>query len=185
MAQWDVAWVLDSAWSGCVADRPRVQATTARGFRPRQGPAKVGATVLFTAGYDDVHAARADLHALEKLHEDGVAGRYDAAVIDEVQGKPRIASRLDRPGYRVIPEVVGSGTRFRKELHDAARELTGSRAGLVVIADPPLGEAVSTAIRRASRRAHRSFDVTADDLARELFDELGVSAARGERHDDA
>jgi hypothetical protein len=67
-----------------------------------------------------VSAAETDLDAIEALHKDKVIGSFDAAVIDQENGKTRVAKRMDRPGVRVIPEWFGGGTLPRKELHELA-----------------------------------------------------------------
>ena len=85
--------------------------------------------VLYTAAYDSVSAALTNWDAVEQLHKDAMIGRYDAAVIDKEDGKPHIVKRMDRPGVRVIPEWFGGGTLPRKELHEAAQELTACQAG--------------------------------------------------------
>jgi len=64
--------------------------------------------VLYAAQYDNVSAALADLDAVEQLHKDKLIGSYDAAVIDEENGKPRIVKRMDRPRIRAVPEAFGS-----------------------------------------------------------------------------
>ena len=55
-----------------------------------------------------------DLNALEMLHEDSIIGKFDSAVIDQENGQPHIAKRMDRPRIRVIPEEFGSGALSRK-----------------------------------------------------------------------
>jgi uncharacterized membrane protein len=51
---------------------------------------------LYTAAYNSVSDALADLNAVEQLHKDDVIGQYDAAVIDKQDGKPHIAKRTAR-----------------------------------------------------------------------------------------
>jgi hypothetical protein len=73
--------------------------------------------VLCTAVYENVSDALDDLHALEQLHKDDVVGKCEAAVIDQENGKPHIAARLDRPRIRAIPEMprpTSSPASFRK-----------------------------------------------------------------------
>ena len=94
--------------------------------------------VLYAAAYENVTAALAALDAIEQLHKDEMIGSYDAAVIDKENGKPHIVKRMDRPRIRVIPEVFGSGTLPRKELHEAAEQLTASEAGLIVVGEPTI-----------------------------------------------
>ena len=65
-------------------------------------------------------------------------GKYDAAVIDQEDGKPHVVKRMDRPHIRVIPEWFGGGTLPRKDLPDAAEQLTADQAGLIVIGEPTI-----------------------------------------------
>ena len=128
--------------------------------------------MVYTAIYDDVNAALADLDALEQLHRDGVVGKYDAAVIDKDNGEPHIVKRMDRPRARVIPEVVGKGTLPRHDLHDAAQELTAQEAALIVIGEPTLEKGFDTAVTSAARTMKRDFNLATDELASELHEAL-------------
>ena len=94
--------------------------------------------VLYTAAYDTLAAALASLDSIEQLHKDEMIGKYDAAVIDQEDGKPHVVKRMDRPHIRVIPEWFGGGTLPRKDLHDAAEQLTADQAGLIVIGEPTI-----------------------------------------------
>ena len=76
--------------------------------------------VGYAAIYGSVSAAETDLDAIEALHKDKVIGSFDAAIIDQENGKPHVAKRMDRPGVRIIPEWFGGGTLPRKELHELA-----------------------------------------------------------------
>jgi hypothetical protein len=120
--------------------------------------------IVYTAVYDNTDAALADLEALEKLHDRDMLGKYDAAVVDKESGKPHIVKRVDRPAYRVVPELFGGGTLPRKELHEAAAELTTGDAGLIVVGEPTLEKAFDEAVTRAVKTAKRSFDSIADEL---------------------
>ena len=64
-------------------------------------------------------------------------GQYDAAVIDKEDGKPHVLKRMDRPHIRVIPELFG-GALPRKELHEAAEQLTANQAGLISVGEPTI-----------------------------------------------
>jgi hypothetical protein len=121
--------------------------------------------MLYTAVYSDVDAALADLDALEHLHHEEMLGKYDAAVIDKEDGKPHIVKRVDRPGIRIIPELLGRGTLPRGELHDAAAQLDEKEAGLVVVGEPTLEKGFDRAVTRAASTVKRSFDATTDELA--------------------
>jgi hypothetical protein len=127
--------------------------------------------LLYTAVYNDVSAV-ADLDAVEQLHEDEIIGKFDAAVIDQENGKPHIVKRLDRPRVRVIPEAFGGGTLPRKELHQAAQELSSSQAGLIVAGEPTIEKGLDKAIGGAARVVKRSVDASTDEIASELQDAL-------------
>jgi hypothetical protein len=127
-------------------------------------------SVLYTAVYSDVDAALADLDAFEQLHKAEVIGKCDAAVVDKEDGKPHIVKRVDHPGIRVIPEFLGAGPLPRKELKDAAEELTAGEAGLVAIGEPTLEKGFEKAITRASKVVKHEMDADTDELANELTD---------------
>jgi hypothetical protein len=127
-------------------------------------------SVLYTAVYSDVDAALADLDAFEQLHEAEMIGKCDGAVVDKENGKPHIVKRVDHPGIRVIPELLGAGPLPRKELKDAAEELTAGEAGLVAIGEPTLEKGFEKAITRASKVVKHEMDADTDELADELTD---------------
>lgn len=124
--------------------------------------------VLYTALYDGVDEALDDLQAIEQLHEDAIVGKFDAAVIDRENGEPHIVKRMDRPRIRVIPEAFGGGTLSRKELKEAAGELSGSQAALIVAGEPTLAKGFDQAVTKADKIIKRSLDATTDEVASEL-----------------
>jgi hypothetical protein len=128
--------------------------------------------VVYAAAYADVTQALADLDAIEQLHKDEVIGSYDAAVIDKENGKPHIVKRMDRPRIRVIPELFGSGTLPRKELHEAAADLTANQAGLIAVGEPTIEKAVDKAIANAAKVTKRYVDAATDEIADELREAL-------------
>ena len=128
--------------------------------------------MLYTAVYEDLSTALTDLSVVEQLHKDELIGKFDAAVIDQENGKPHIAKRLDRPRIRVIPEAFGGGTLPRKELHDAAKELSASQAGLIVVGEPTIEKGLDKAITGAARVVKRSVDASTDEIASELQEAL-------------
>lgn len=128
---------------------------------------------FYVAVYDNVDAARADLDAIEVLHEEDLLGTYDAAVVDQENGKPHIVKRMDRPRVRVIPEVLGFGTLRRKELKEAAEELAANEAGLIVVGEPTLDKAFDEAVTRASKTLKRVLDATTDELAQAMKEAVG------------
>jgi hypothetical protein len=123
---------------------------------------------VYVAVYDSKDAALADLDAIEHLHEDYLVGTYDAAVVDQENGKPHVVKRMDRPSIRVIPEVLGFGKLSRKELHEAAEELAANEAGLIVVGEVTLEKAFDVAVTRASKTLKSVFDGTTDELAQEM-----------------
>jgi uncharacterized membrane protein len=128
--------------------------------------------VVYTAAYDDVSAALADLDAIEQLHKDEMIGTYDAAVIDKKDGKPHMAKRMDRPRVRVLPEVLGGGTLPRKELKEAAQELTAGEAGLVAVGEPTIDKGVNKALTGAAKVVRHDMNATADEIVSELQEAL-------------
>ena len=128
--------------------------------------------VLYTATYDSVSSAMADLDALDQLHKDEMIGSFDAAVIDQQNGKPHIAKRMDRPRVRVIPEAFNGGALPRKELLAAAKELASSQAGLIAVGEPTVGKGVDEALKGADKVIKQSFDATADEITSELQEAL-------------
>ena len=128
--------------------------------------------VVYAAAYEPVEAALADLDALEQLHKDEIIGQYDAAVIDKENGKPHVAKRMDRPHIRVIPEWFGGGTLPRKELHEAAEQLTASQAGLIAVGEPTIEKGLDQALTKAARVVKRTVEATTDQITSELQEAL-------------
>ena len=129
--------------------------------------------VVYAAAYETVEAALADLDAIEQLHKDEIIGQYDAAVIDKENGKPHVVKRMDRPHMRVIPEWFGGGALPRKELHEAAEELTADQAGLLVVSsEPAIEKALDKALAGAAKVTKHKVDATIDQLTSELQEAL-------------
>ena len=128
--------------------------------------------MIYAAAYETVDAALADLDAIEQLHKDEMIGQYDAAVIDKQDGKPHVAKRMDRPHIRVIPEWFGGGTLPRKELHEAAEQLTASQAGLIVVGEPTIEQGLDKALTKAGKVVKRTVEATTDQITSELQEAL-------------
>ena len=122
------------------------------------------ALVVYAAAYETVDAALADLDAIEQLHKDELIGSYDAAVIDQENGKPHVVKRMDRPHIRVIPEWFGGGALPRKELHEAAEELTASQAGLIAVGEPVIEKGLNRALSGAAKVVKRAVEATTDEI---------------------
>jgi hypothetical protein len=128
--------------------------------------------LLYAAAYGTVDAALADMDAVEQLHKDKMIGKFDAAVIDQQDGKPHIVKRLDRSRMRAIPELFGGGTLPRKELKEAAAALTANQAGLIVVAEPTVEKGLEQALTGAAKVVKRSVDATSDEISSELQEAL-------------
>ena len=128
--------------------------------------------VVYAAAYETVEDALADLDAIEQAHKVKLIGQYDAAVIDKEDGKPHVVKRMDRPHIRVIPEWFGGGTLPRKELHEAAEELTANQAGLIAVGEPTIEEALDTALSKAAKVVKRTVEATTDEITSELQEAL-------------
>jgi hypothetical protein len=127
---------------------------------------------LYAASYSSTSAADADLDAIEQLHKEKFVGSFDAAVIDKENGKPHIHKRMDRPRMHAIPEIFGGGRLPRKELREAANELTSSEVGLIVVGEPTIEKGVDSALKGAEKVMKRSVDATTDEIAEELQEAL-------------
>jgi uncharacterized membrane protein len=132
---------------------------------------------LYTAVYSNTQAALADLEGIEELHRDELIGKYDAAVVDLEEGKPHIVKRIDRPRVRVIPEQLGGGTLPRKELKEAADDLRGEEAALILVGEPTVEKAFDKAVRGANKVLKRDFDATADEIAHALQEDAHTAAS--------
>jgi hypothetical protein len=128
--------------------------------------------LVYAAAYETVDAALADLDAVELAHMGELIGPYDAAVIDKQDGKPRVVKRMDRPHIRVIPEWFGGGTLPRKELHEAAEQLTASQAGLIAVGEPTIEQGLDEALTRAAKVVKRTVEATTGEITSELQEAL-------------
>jgi hypothetical protein len=142
------------------------------GERVEDAMAEPKQMVVYAAAYGTVEAALADLDAVEQLHKDEMIGRYDAAVIDEEDGRPHVVKRMDRPHIRVIPEWFGGGTLPRKELHEAAEQLTAGQAGLIAVGEPTIEKGLDQALTKAAKVVKRTVEATTDELTSELQEAL-------------
>lgn len=125
---------------------------------------------MYVAVYESVDLAEADLDAIEQLHKDALVGKFDAAVVDNEGGTPHVVKRMDRPSVRIIPEQLGFGPLSRKELKEAATELSANEAGLIVVGEPTLEEAFDKAVTHAAKTVKQVVNATADQLAQEMKD---------------
>jgi hypothetical protein len=128
--------------------------------------------LVYAAAYETVEAALADLDAIEQAHKDEMIGQYDAAVIDKKDGKPHVLKRMDRPHIRLIPEWFGGGALPRKELHEAAEQLTANQAGLIAVGEPTIEKGLDKALTKAAKVVKRTVEATTDEITSELQEAL-------------
>ncbi|HEV2260585.1 MAG TPA: hypothetical protein VGS06_46365 [Streptosporangiaceae bacterium] len=129
--------------------------------------------VVHVAAFSSVADAEQALATIEQLYKDEAVGTLDAAVIDKENGKPHVVKRMDRPGIRVIPEWFGGGALPRKELREAAEQLTADQAGLLVVSSEPVIEkAVDKAVSGAGQVVKHKVDATIDQITSELQEAL-------------
>jgi hypothetical protein len=120
--------------------------------------------VVYAAAYPTVAAAQA---VLDTIGHHVVGADYDAAVIDQENGKPHVVKRLDHPHSRIIPEWFGGGTLTRKELDEAAQELLADQAGLIVIGSAALETELDKALT-GTKVVKREIMATIDQITSEL-----------------
>ena len=129
--------------------------------------------VVHVAAFSTVADAEQALATIEQLYKDGAAGTLDAAVIDKENGKPHVVKRMDLPRIRVIPEWFGGGALPRKEIREAAKQLTADQAGLLVVSsEPAVEKAVDKALSGAGQVAKHKVDATIDQITSELQEAL-------------
>ena len=128
---------------------------------------------VYSASFSSVTDAEKALDTIEQLYKNGAVGTVDAAVIDKENGKPHVVRRLDQPRLRVIPEWFGGGALPRKELHEAAAQLTADQAGLLVVSGEPIAEkALDNALAGAGKVAKHKVDGAIDHITSELQEAL-------------
>jgi hypothetical protein len=73
---------------------------------------------------------------------------------------------------RVIPEWFGGGTLPRKELHEAAEQLTANQAGLIAVGEPTIEKGLDKALTKAAKVVKRTVEATTDQITSELQEAL-------------
>ena len=128
---------------------------------------------VYAVSFSSVTDAEKALDIIEQLYRNEAVGTLDAAVVDKENGKPHVVKRLDRPRIRVIPEWFGGGALPRKELREAAEELTADQAGLLVVSgEPAIEKALDQVLAGAAKVAKHKVDATIDQITSELQEAL-------------
>lgn len=68
--------------------------------------------------------------------------------------------------------ALGGGTLPRKELKQAAAELTANQAGLIAVGEPTLGKETSKALEAADKVVTATVDASVDEITGELREAL-------------
>jgi len=123
--------------------------------------------VVYTATYPTVAAAQEALNTIEHLPRNEVGAKFDAAVIDSKDGQPNVVKRMEYPSRHIIPERFGAKILTRKELDDAAGELTAGTAGLIVIGEATIEPALDKAFA-GTKVVKREIEATVEQITSEL-----------------
>ena len=128
--------------------------------------------VIYVGAYDAVSHALRDLNDLEQLHERGLIGGYDAAVVDMERGRPHIARTVDHPHVLAVLGRLGTGPLPRETVKEAAKRLQGHDAALVVLGAATIASGVERALTRSATIAQHEFDDTPDVIGTTLAEAL-------------
>jgi hypothetical protein len=79
---------------------------------------------------------------------------------------------MDRPHIRVIPEWFRGGTLSRKELHEAAEQLSANQAGLIAVGEPTIEQGIDKALTKAAKVVQRTVEAATDEITGELLEAL-------------
>jgi len=73
---------------------------------------------------------------------------------------------------RVIPEWFGGGALSRKDLHEAAEELTANQGGLIAVGEPTIGKGLDKALAGAADVVKPAVEATTGEITSELQEAL-------------
>jgi uncharacterized membrane protein len=159
-----------------------------------------GSTFVLVATYPDEVAARDDYQVVKEAHAAGLVGSYDAAIVTkDARGKvhenkdetatrhgawwgmaagaavgvifpPSILATAAAGG--VIGGVSGHLARgmSRSEAKDLGDFIDPGQAGLIVVGESKVQEAIQRAVTRAERQTARELNVKSKDVDRTLQD---------------
>jgi hypothetical protein len=124
------------------------------------------------SAYETVETALADLDAIEQLPQ----GRDDRPVRrgrDRQGGRQASCRQADGPpAHPCHPEWFGGGTLPRKELHEAAEQLTADQAGLIAVGEPTIERGLDKAPTKAAKVVNRTVEATTDEITSKLQEAL-------------
>jgi uncharacterized membrane protein len=152
---------------------------------------------LYVGLYDDLEIAERDFDGLKKLHAEGLAGAYDAAVVTRgADGTPEI-DRKKHAGHPVwagagigallsvltpmvmIPfALIGAGvgalighargSLSKKDAEELADALASGQVAMVVVGDATMNERLAQVFPGAARRVAKELDIDKDDFTAAL-----------------
>ena len=102
--------------------------------------------ILYTAVYDDVETALAQLEALEYQHEREFIGDYAATVLECHDGKSRVVEQVGDP----LPA---------EQLSNAARDLVDGQAAIVVLGESTVERGLDAAAARTTEKIKHAFHI--------------------------
>ena len=76
------------------------------------------------------------------------------------------------PAHPCHPGVVRGRDRPHKELHEAADQLTANQAGLIMVGEPTIEQALDKALTKANKVVKRTVEATTDQITSELQEAL-------------
>ena len=160
--------------------------------------AKDNATFIYVAAYPDEMAAQADYEAVKELHARGLVGSYDAAVVTKTadgkihENKDETATRhgawwgiaagaalgaIFPPsilGAAAVGGVVGGVSGHlakgmsRSRVKELGEFIEPGQAGLVIVGESKLEDAIENAVTRAEKATAEELGVDSKDIDRAL-----------------
>jgi uncharacterized membrane protein len=153
---------------------------------------------LYAAVYDEIGVAEADYEAVFALHDAGVIGTFDSAVIrKDDEGKVRV-TKTEKPtqhgawtgagvgalvGLVFPPAIIGSAIvgagagglaghlskgMSRGDLKDLGQELEAGTAAVIVLGESQIEEQLQKALARSNKVIEKQVDADADEFKREI-----------------
>jgi len=153
---------------------------------------------LYAAIYDDMAAAEADYEAVWELHDAGLVGTFDAAMIDKEADDKVHVRKAEMPirhgawtgiavgalaGILFPPSIIGGAIvggaaggvaghlwrgMSRGDLKDLGEALDEGQAAVIVLGESKIDEQIEKATKRAVKAIEKQIDADAEELKREL-----------------
>lgn len=161
---------------------------------------------LYVATYDSAFDAEQDFDAVFDLHDAGLIGTYDAALITKSDGKVHVHKK-EKPtqhgawtglgvgavlGLLFPPSILGAAAvggltggvvghlwkgMSRGDLKDLGETLDEGEAAVIVIGESKIDEQLEKALGRATKRVNKEVDADAAQVKAALAEEEAKAAA--------